>query len=482
MKHFFSKMTALVLCVLMCLTALLPVTAMADEPVELVWYIRFDDQADTALVNEKLNELTMAKIGCKVKIVNVPGGTYNDKLQVVLGGREECDIVFAGASFADFWGNADRGAFLPLDDLLAKYAPDTYAAIPEAMWDGVRLNGEIYGVINYQIEAKEAGFYVPVDILEKHQFDLQAVNSLEELEPLLAAIKADDPSVTPFCYNYMDIIPMIGYDEIGTYGSVGAVKIGDETMTVINQYELDSFKEHVTLMRDWYKKGYIAKDAATTTSYNDRIKAGKIASFLNNMKPGGKEEQEVLWGRPLELKKIMDGRVLSSSVSATLLTISSTSKHPELAMQFINLLNTDKEVYNLCCFGIEGVHYNKVGENRIELVGNSGYQPNKAWAMGNQFNAYVYGGQSDTVWQETIELNERASTSALLGFVFDPSPVKSQIAQCQSVWDQYFNAIVFGAVDPEAYLPEFISALEAAGSDEIIAEKQAQINAWLETK
>lgn len=40
-EAFFSKMTALVLCVLTCLTALLPVTAMADEPVELVWYIRF---------------------------------------------------------------------------------------------------------------------------------------------------------------------------------------------------------------------------------------------------------------------------------------------------------------------------------------------------------------------------------------------------------------------------------------------------------
>lgn len=457
-------------------------TEEKEAPVELVWYTRFDDQADTAKVNEALNKLTLEKINATIKMINIPGATYNDKMQVILGGREECDVVFAGAGFADFWGNAARGAFIPLNDLIAQYAQDTYDAIPESLWDGVRLNGEIYGVINYQIEAKEGGVYAPTAILDKYDFDLSAVKTMEDVEPLLAKIHADDPTIIPVVVNEVDFLPLMGYDDIGTYGTPGAVAIGDDSLTVINQYETEGWQNFVKLMRKWYQAGYIATDAATIDSYNDLMKAGKVGIFISNVKPGGLQESEVLWNQPLSLQKIMDGRVLPSAVSATLNCISSTSKHPEKAMEFINLLNTDKDVYNLCCFGIEGTHYKKTGDNRIELVENSGYQPNKAWAMGNQFNAYLYGTQSDTVWDETIALNEGAEVSGLLGFVFDPEPVKSQVAQCQSVWDQYFKAIVRGTVDPDQYIPEFLSKLEAAGANDIIAEKQTQIDAWKASK
>ena len=448
------------------------------EMIELKWYTRFDDQADTAKVNEELNKILKEKIGCTVKIMNIPAAAYNDKMQVILGGREECDIVFAGTGFADFWGNATKGAFLPLNDLIAEYGQETYDAIPESLWEGVKINGDIYGVINYQIEGKEAGYYVPTDILKKYNFDLTSVQKMEDIEPLLEQIHQDDPSMIPVAVNDVDILPMVGYDEIGTMYSPGALMIHDDSMTVVNQYETKEWKDHVSLMRKWYEAGYIASDAATILNYADLMKAGKVGVFLNNMKPGGEQEQETLWGSDLTTQKIMDGRILSSAISATLQCISSTSKNPEKAMEFINLLNTDKEVYNLVSFGIEGVHYNKVGENRIEVVENSGYQPNKAWAMGNQFNAYLQGQQADDVWEKTMKLNEESSVSPLLGFVFNQEPVKNQVAQCQSVIDQYYRAIVSGSVDPEEYIPEFLEKLDGAGVKEVIAEKQAQLDAW----
>lgn len=452
------------------------------EPVNLKWYIRFDDQKDLKMVNDKLNELTLEKINATVEIINIPGATYDDKMQVIMGGREECDIIFTGATFADFWGNAARGAFLPLNDLMATYGKETYDAIPEALWEGVKIDGEIYGVINYQIEAKEAGFYVPTEILEKYEFDLSAVEKMEDIEPLLEMVKQNEPDKIPIVVLAKDLLPLMGYDDIGTYGSPGAVVIGDKDLTVVNQYETQGFKDFIEIMRKWYKAGYIAKDAPTITAYNDQIKAGKVACVLQNMKPGGLAQEEVSFGRPLTTKKIMEGRVLPSAIAATLNCISSTSKNPEKAMEFLNLMNTDKEVYNLMCFGIEDVHYKKTGENRIELIENSGYQPNKSWAFGNQFNAYLLPTQNDTDWEDTIALNENSSTSDLLGFVFNPENVKNQISQCQSVWDQYFPAIISGAVDLDTYLPEFLQKLEQAGSKEIIAEKQKQIDAWKEKK
>ncbi len=453
-----------------------------EETVDLIWYTRFDDQADTAMVNEALNAMTLEKINANVEMINIPAGVYNDKMQVILGGQEVCDVVFTGSSFADYWGNAARGAFAPLNELLANEGKETYDAIPEALWEGVKLNGEIYGVINYQIVGRQAGIYIPQKYVDEFGFDITTVNNFEALEPILADLKATYPDVTPTVVNVNDFNSYFGYDEIGALGSVGAVAIGDESLTVINQYATDGFSDFVTLMHEWYKAGYIAPDAATITNTNDLAKAGKLGTAFNNIKPGGEEEFEVLWGVDMAEHTFVEAHVSPTGVSATLNSIPITSENPGKAMEFINLLNTDVELYNLVCFGLEGTHYEMVGESRIELVENSGYQPNKAWSMGNQFNAYVYGSQADDVWEETMALNEGASVSNLLGFVFDMDPVQNQVAQCQTVVDQYRMAIMTGSVDPVEYLPTFLDELEAAGAAEIMAEQQSQIDAWVASK
>ena len=39
---------------------------------------------------------------------------------------------------------------------------------------------------------------------------------------------------------------------------------------------------------------------------------------------------------------------------------------------------------------------------------------------------------------------------------------------------------MYGDVDPASYLPEFQVALEAAGINDILADYQAQVDAWVE--
>lgn len=148
----------------------------------------------------------------------------------------------------------------------------------------------------------------------------------------------------------------------------------------------------------------------------------------------------------------------------------------------IELMNTDVELYNLMVFGIEGKHYKKAGDNRVELIPDAGYYPNKAWSFGNQFNAYLQPGQDDDVWEKTIELNNSAKPSRILGFIFDQEPVKAEIAQTMSVVDEFTPALWTGSVSPDKYLQEFLEKLKVAGADKIIEEKQRQLDAWLKTK
>ena len=132
-------------------------------------------------------------------------------------------------------------------------------------------------------------------------------------------------------------------------------------------------------------------------------------------------------------------------------------------------------------YGIEGTHYKKIGENRIEIVPDTGYIL-ASWSVGNVFNSYLFQGQDDNVWEETIKQNESAKTSLLMGFNFDPEPVKAEIAQCQSVIDEYTPGLWTGSVDPDTYLPQFIDKLMSSGSDRIIAEEQKQIDVWKSSK
>ena len=56
------------------------------------------------------------------------------------------------------------------------------------------------------------------------------------------------------------------------------------------------------------------------------------------------------------------------------------------------------------------------------------------------------------------------------------------MANCSAVISEMVPALSNGSVDPTKALPEFLSRLEVAGVDKIIAEKQAQYDAWRATK
>ena len=79
-------------------------------------------------------------------------------------------------------------------------------------------------------------------------------------------------------------------------------------------------------------------------------------------------------------------------------------------------------------------------------------------------------------------MNASAVTSSVLGFSFNPEPVKTELAQCASVVNEYYVPLFTGSVDPDAVLPPFLDKLRNAGADKVIAEMQKQIDAWKATR
>lgn len=460
------------------------------EEVTLKWYVAGNGpQADTPAVLEEVNKYLKEKLNCTLEIVETDFGNYDQKMQMVISSGEEFDLCFTAHWSNNFYTNVSRNAFLELDELVDTYASDLKAIMPEAGLDAGRVNGKLYGIPNMQIWAMTNDVQVNKDVVEAYNFDTSTVNSLADLEPLFAAYKADHPESYPLGVINQGVLAFstysMGYDELAGRHIPGVIMLEDDSLKVVNQFKLPQVQELYEMLYDWGQKGYIRPDASTVTdgSIPTDMKNGMyIAAFSGTYKPSSQEMNKLNYGCELVDCLISDSWLPTSGITATMTAISRTSKHPDRAMEFLNLLNTDPYLYNLITQGIEGRHYEKLDGNYIRPIEGSGYMPNADWVYGNQFLAYLKEGQGENDWAFTQELNANAKPSPALGFVFDPVPVQNEIASCAAVVGEYEVGFSTGVLNPDEVMSEFLEKLDKAGADAIIAEVQSQLDAWAANK
>ena len=66
-------------------------------------------------------------------------------------------------------------------------------------------------------------------------------------------------------------------------------------------------------------------------------------------------------------------------------------------------------------------------------------------------------------------------------FRSDPTPVENELAACSAVIGEYETGLKWGWIAPEevdARIDEFLAKLNDAGAEAVIAEAQAQLDAW----
>lgn len=164
-----------------------------------------------------------------------------------------------------------------------------------------------------------------------------------------------------------------------------------------------------------------------------------------------------------------------------------TSEHPEAALRLLDLFYTDEFVINSILYGVEGRDYVKVTDQTIAFPEgvdstNVSYDSNTTCGIiGSQFIQWGRNVDEELLLadREFMQTNiDNAVKSPAFGFSFDATNVRTQVSSVNNVITQYFNALTNGELDPSTMIDEFNTALEAAGLNDIIAEKQAQLDAW----
>ena len=454
-------------------------TAPRLEPAELTWYLDGTPQADLAFVEAEMNKLLKEKLNVTLHLKMVDWGAYDQKMQVINAASENYDLAFTANWANNYYQNVSKGAFILLDDLIQKYAPTILQTIPKIGWDATKVNGKIYAIPNYQVWTMSNGIRLQKDLADKYGFKADSIKKLEDLAPFLEKVKQNNPDLVPYEMDKTGTFGVnlvaYGFDEVAGRNIPGTIKLTDKSLKVSNQFESEEFKSYINLMKDWYQKGYIRKDAATLADAQADRKAGKIASLnVGNAGVDNPDDPAKIGDIPAYQVATTSPYLLTSSIIATMTGVSKTSKNPERAVMFLDLLFKDKQLYNILAHGIEGKHY-KLTNGKKEVIKDSGYDPQFDWEIGNSNNSLIV---KQPYADAVNKINQSAAGSPLLGFTFNPDPVKTEMAQVATVTAQYIPLLTTGAADPGKVLPEFIDKLKKAGSEKIIAEEQKQIDEW----
>jgi putative aldouronate transport system substrate-binding protein len=168
--------------------------------------------------------------------------------------------------------------------------------------------------------------------------------------------------------------------------------------------------------------------------------------------------------------------------------ISSFSKNPEAAMRILNVLYTDPVAAQLIANGVEGLDYALNDKGQMVYPEGKNGMADLGWAAAsmaywpNVMLCKTWAWEPDDIYDQMLAKNKSCDKSLALGFAFDSTKVADQMAACANVIAQYYTPIMYGEVDIDSTLAEFQTTLKKAGIDDIIAEKQAQLDAWLESK
>lgn len=474
----------------------------ALAPYEVVMVYPDGPQSDLASVQSAMNDYlqkTYPEMNMTVKLNPIDWGAWGDKTNLMMASGDKFDLLFT-ADWLGFNQQVAKGGLLPMDELLAKYGQDI-EAVEKDFHDPAKRGGKLYGIHTHQELGGSQGVFLDKALVDKYKFDLSVFQSgkVEELDSMLATIKEKEPGITPLVAPSFPLDAYYSSGTTDTISSVAALNVlgtAPDDYTVVNIFSTPRYMELAKLMRKWFQAGYVNKDSLTPgLDAWKKFQAGKAFALVGDMdiladmtigtaaiSPNGslKAGREMLQ-IPLNIDRLQTGKM-----TATMQSISKTSKDPERAMMLLNLFFKDKNLLTLFNFGVEGKHY-VLKDGQIALpegktIDNVGFYHDIMWQIGNQMLNYTRVGEDPKKYENYEKFNAMISSnpSRMFGFIFDPEPVKNEIIAIDTAQKAFADGIKSGQLDPEENIPKMLEKQKQAGADKVIAEAQKQLNAWRE--
>lgn len=460
---------------------------------KLTWYVMGEKPADHDMVMAKANEIIKAEIGMELDLQYIDTASYAEKMKLKMASGEAYDLAFTGY-INPYQKAVEMGGLYDITDILEEVGFDN-TVIPQFYFDTATVKGRIYGIPNVQVVSNpsclmmdktlhdEIGADFPA--LEKAACEAKSYEDVEKFAAMVDELFEKVHKARPDLYVFnpdSNIIKTLRYEDL--VKGVSLLKDGSTTKLELLRDTKD-FQLGVKKIREWYEKGYIRNDIASVgTGLASDEERKRIAVRTATWKPGQEDTLKNKYGDDQVIAFLHNPYIYRDMPLKTMTSVGANTKHPVEAVKLLKLINTNKELYNLICCGIEGTHYTVNDDGRITVIPDTGYSKvvSNAWVYGNQFNCFVRDTQPADVWELTEEMNNTAALSPMLGFVPDTDPIANELANVTNIQDEYNAKSSFGTADMESYFDEKCKKEDEAGLQKILEEMQKQYDDFLAAK
>lgn len=467
----------------------------ASYPLIKIAYITgMSDTTETEpQVEAALNEILRKTAGAEVDLVPVNFFNMQTQLNLLLTGGSDSIDIFSSFWYAPLSTLVANGQLAPLDDLLASDGEgilDLFKDFPTVM-DCCKIDGKTYAIPTVAPYSSPMIYVMKATDSKAAGIDWSKINTLDGVTEALLQMKAQNPdhyyvpAATETYWVPKDI------DYLGDTNYLGVLTDPLNSTTVENYYESDYFMNLIKNVKIWQENEILSPDGMSNT--NPTLMSVQFG--ITEGTPGYgwdidewcmESTADNTYGDEMVGCQIGERLITTGNVTTYLYHITSFSQNKEAAMRVMRELYLNPDVAMIFGNGIEGLNY-VVTDNGYLAYPEGKDNLTAGWmaASYNNPNCFITpqrASQPDGVWEWMARTNTEAKPSLALGFTFNADPVADQVTACANVISQYFVAIMNGEVDIDSVLPVFQQELHSAGIDAIIAEKQAQLDAWLASK
>ncbi len=468
-------------------------TAAAILPMR--WVLPGTTQPDTDYVAGLVNEKLKADgVNVEYKPIYIGWDVWEQKTNVMFATGEEFEMIHTmDNNIPNTSGLVAKNAIVPLDDLLAEYAPKLKQMIPDWAWSQASISGKIYAIPAMWIEMANVDGWITMrkDLLDK--YDLKQPTTIDEVLDVSAQLQKN---LGKKWYMVCQVQQLL-YSFERTYDTYPFfVKQNEELAVIYNDGKVGSwlespeFKKDCEYMRKAYTMGLINPDfLSIKPDQASQITNKGEFLFMPSRSFGTKFAMQKYDpdANPVNFLLNPEKPMLRTLAYPNCNTVSATSQYPEAAVMFMDWMYGKQENMDLLMYGEEGKHWKNEGDRKLSVTEYNKDDKSDwtkysfgwwqaGWAPYQRFN--ITATDPDQVKYEAT-FDDKAQNFIGMGFSFDPTPVKTQFANCSSLLATTIYPIKWGYTDYDSSFPQAIKKMKEAGLDSVIAEYQKQFSAWL---
>lgn len=321
--------------------------------------------------------------------------------------------------------------------------------VPTAMMKYSKINGMTYGIPVNHVIGEYTYLLINKEMADKYYLDVASITNIADCDIFIENLAASETicpilaNVSPDNISYWnsDLGNRSTFSILASFVGLTAEQnsTGNSQVSITNPFQIRQFTSHYSQMMKYQEKGYFSKNPETEENFGVAVIKGDYATRLNY--------QDKYYVKVIK-NPVADDKEISSAFFA----VSSYTGNLSRSMEVITQLTTNSKLINVLQYGVEGIHYEKTEDGRIDIISDA-YKM-ELGKTGNVFLTTPTTDMDADIWEYGKLQNMDAKVSVFAGLSSVWGNVnKDRMKEIENISASYYERLL--ACKTTAELEEF---------------------------